>query len=254
MPDAPPDPATDPLPAPVRGDGHLCPICEATEFRPYRRRPLGRCAGCGARERTRTLYALLDRLGVLAPGRSVLHLAPEAALVPRLAQIFGARYTLADIRPEALRAFDPGIERLALDVTDPDPALRARRFDLVIHSHVMEHVRGSWPLAFLRLHALLAPGGWHVFAVPILRDWSSEDLSDLDEAARTQAFGQRDHMRYIGRHDFAADMRAIVELTGAAAFAPAQAWLDPAQMRRIAGARSVFALQKGPRSGCLAEG
>lgn len=234
-------------------NGHLCPICGATAFLPYRGRPLGQCAGCRAKERTRTLYALLDRLGLLAPGRAVLHIAPERALVPLFAPIFGARYTLADIRAEALDGFDPGIERRVLDVTDPDPALLARRFGLVIHSHVMEHVRGSWPLAFLRLHALLEPAGWHVFALPILRDWSREDLCDLSDAARTEAFGQRDHMRYIGRHDFEADMRAIVDLTGSAALRPAQDCLGPETMRQIAGARSVFALQKGPDVALFAE-
>jgi SAM-dependent methyltransferase len=219
-------------------------------LRPYGRRPRGECAKCRSKERTRTIFALLKKLEVLDRRYSVLHIAPEPALAARLSETYGGNYTIADIREDALAKFDGKIERLLLDVTRLSDAVKSRRFDIIIHSHVMEHVRGSWPVAFLRLHALLKPDGWHVFAVPIMRDWSKEDLADMTADERHRRFGQHDHMRYIGRHDFDNDMHTVAELTGATYFRPATAFLSEADMHRIAGDADVYVMRKSStRSG-----
>ena len=202
-----------------------------------------RCVRCRSKPRTRTIFALLDALGALKGARTALHLAPETALVPRLREHLGSGYTLADIREEALSRHE-GIDRLILDATCLSDEAKARRFDLVIHSHVLEHLRASWTVAFLRLHALINPGGWHVFAVPIRREWSSEDLSDIGDEERRRRFGQHDHVRWIGRRDFDIDMAAMADLTGAALFEPAEALLPPEVMRRIGGGPNVYVMQK----------
>lgn len=224
---------------------HHCPICGSTELRPFKRRPFGQCRDCRAKERTRTAYALLRELRVLDEGRAALHIAPEHALAARLAAAFGGGYRIADINADALERFPVKIARTVFDVAVGTAELAPETFDLVLHNHVMEHVRGSWPLAFLRLHALLRPGGWHVFSLPIQREWSAEDLGELTPRERTRRFGQHDHVRYIGRRDFEQSMATIAALTEAAWFRSAADLLSAEKMRAIAGDRDVFVMRKG---------
>lgn len=221
-----------------------CPICGSDKYVRYGSRPFGRCAGCSAKERTRVVFACFEKLDLLRPGLSVLHVAPDRPLVKRFAETFGKGYAVADIRAAALTDIDDAVEKVVFDMTDLSPAMEKRRFDVILHSHVLEHVRASWQLAFLRMHGLLNPGGHHVFAVPILRDWSREDLGDMTTEKRIARFGQHDHMRYIGRRDFDQDMATIAKLAAAEFFRSAPEILSPAEMEALVGDRDVYVMKK----------
>jgi phosphoglycolate phosphatase len=190
------------------------------------------------------MQAMLSALDLMAPGRAILHIAPEKALSRNLQRAHGAGYAACDLRDDALTFVEPGSRLIVSDLVEPNAALLEGRYDVLIHSHVMEHLRGSWQLAFLRLHALLKPGGWHLFAVPLLREWSSEDLGPMSEAERLRRFGQHDHYRWIGRRDFERDMHGIVALTGSEPLRSATEVLGPDVMARIAGDPDVYALRQ----------
>jgi phosphoglycolate phosphatase len=53
----------------------------------------------------------------------------------------------------------------------------------------------------------LAPGGFHVFQLPVVPGRSDEDLSPtLTDADRLRRFGQRDHVRRVGAADLDRDV------------------------------------------------
>lgn len=89
-----------------------------------------------------------------------------------------------------------------MDVTDigyPDES-----FDIIICSHVLEHVPDDIK-AMREFRRVLKKNGWAVLLVPIADiDKTYEDFSITTEAGRLRAFGQSDHVRkygkdYIGR-------------------------------------------------------
>ena len=71
-------------------------------------------------------------------------------------------------------------------------------FDVIYCSHVLEHV-ASDRAAMRELRRVLAPGGWAILQVPIIRETTYEDASITSEAGRLAAFGQHDHVRAYGR-------------------------------------------------------
>lgn len=228
----------------MTGQIERCPICGARELVPYGSRPEGACSGCRAKERTRTMFLMLRKLKAFDKSLTVLHIAPEKALVEKFHACFGSRYTICDIRAEALQTFSDSINKIAVDIVSFGSVLAGKKFDLIIHSHVMEHVRASWPLVFLRLHSLLNPGGLHVFAVPLIREWSKEDLAEMAPEARRKAFGQHDHYRYIGKRDFGIDLQNIVALTKSEPVLGARDILAQSEMTLIAGDPDVYVLKK----------
>lgn len=82
------------------------------------------------------------------------------------------------------------------DITDlpfPDD-----RWDVIVCSHVLEHVNDD-SSALKELRRVLAPGGRVVFIVPRrLGAATDEDPSVTDPKERTRRFGQADHVRIYG--------------------------------------------------------
>lgn len=187
----------------------LCNICGHADMivRPSREIV---CAGCGSHGRTRLMWLMLARHDLLRPGVRCLHIAPEAALAPRLHAILGDGYEPVDIAPERY-PFAPGIRRF--DLVADAPALRSGTYDLVLHSHVMEHVRGNVTAILFHLHRALTPGGRQVCCIPVIRERHyAEDFGPLvpDEAVRR--FGQDDHVRIFGAHDLQATLGMLFAL------------------------------------------
>ena len=61
-------------------------------------------------------------------------------------------------------------------------------FDVIYCSHVLEHV-ASDRAAMRELRRVLAPGGWAILQVPIIRETTYEDASITSETGRLAAFG-----------------------------------------------------------------
>jgi hypothetical protein len=129
-------------------------------------------------------------------------------------------------------------------MTAISPEMEARRFDIILHSHILEHLRGNWALALLRLDSLLKPGGYHIFAIPLLRDWSCEDLADMAASKRKARFGQHDHMRYIGRNDFTSDMLSVEKIADPEFFKSSSELIKPNMMAAMVGDPDVFVMKK----------
>ncbi|WP_262692818.1 class I SAM-dependent methyltransferase [Kordiimonas aestuarii] len=174
----------------------FCPLCGSQEFRDFNGRRAARCSNCGAMERTRLLFGILNREGVLKKGISILHLAPEPGLAKRLRDLAG-RYVPADINIAQYQHFLPEIQQIDLCSFEPE---HLGKFDIIIHNHVLEHVPCELGPVVKNLVSILNTGGKMYFSVPLrmssltTEDWSPE-LSDED---RQRQFGQHDHVRMFG--------------------------------------------------------
>jgi predicted SAM-dependent methyltransferase len=137
------------------------------------------------------LWLYLSReLSILSRSYRVLHVAPERAIRRRLASAPDLTYVTTDLNmPEAtVRAM---LNRLPFE----DAC-----FDVVICSHVLEHVDHDVD-AMSEMHRVLAPTGQALIMVPVNRRLSEtyEDPSITDPDARKRAFGHQGHVRYYGR-------------------------------------------------------
>lgn len=145
------------------------------------------------------MWLLLNNDTDLFDGRAktVLHFAPERCLEPLLRQRLGSGYQTADLEREDVD--------LRLDVTDIP--LPEESFDVIICSHVLEHVPDD-RRAMQELHRILSSNGWALVVVPITRDVTFEDPSIVDPDERLRVFGQRDHVRMYGP-DIADRLRSV---------------------------------------------
>lgn len=154
------------------------------------------CPVCTASDRDR-LYALFIGSSLSwddgQPLR-ILDIAPAPALSNYLRKLPNVVYRSADL--SSYLADD------RVDITDmhiyADDA-----FDLIICSHVLEHVPDD-AKALRELKRVLAPGGVAILMVPILTTITETDedptLDSIEE--RWRRFGQDDHIRMYARDDF----------------------------------------------------
>jgi len=173
-----------------RGDTVRCPLCDSgfDRFKDDWNRPNALCWRCGAQERHRAQWLLLERRPqLLDEARSLLHFSPEWCLRRHLAALPGLRYVTSDL--DRAQEADLSLDVTALEL--PDDA-----FDAVICSHVLEHVRDD-RAALRELRRITAPGGFTLVMVPLALDRAStyEDVSITAPEEREQAFLQHDHVR-----------------------------------------------------------
>ena len=87
-------------------------------------------------------------------------------------------------------------------------------FDLILCSHVLEHVHDD-RLAMRELRRVLKPDGWALLLVPISADVTFEDPSIVRPSDRLRLFGQADHVRRYGP-DYVDRLRHVeLEISGA---------------------------------------
>jgi SAM-dependent methyltransferase len=184
-----------------RGDAVECPCCGGRfgAFAPRGERPGAVCPRCDALERHRVLALWLREHGRLgAEARDLLHIAPEHGLRRALRAVPGVRWTGGDLVPA-----DPGV--VAADVTALPFADAS--FDLVLCSHVLEHVPDD-ARAMRELRRVLRPAGRAPLQQPIdeAAERTREDPRVTSPDERRRAFGQEDHVRVYGR-DFTDRLR-----------------------------------------------
>ncbi len=180
-----------------------CPICKSDEFLAFNGRDNARCKSCQAMERTRLLWLILEKHNLFRPGLRVMHVAPELPIAKRYAELLDDRYFACDVN--AARYASTFTVIRALDLCTDLVKLPSRCFDLIIHSHVLEHLRCNPEDVVREFERILKPGGHHFLSVPVSGEVTREDMSDdLSDAERSMLFGQADHLRVFGRRDLPA--------------------------------------------------
>lgn len=190
----------------MRGNAVHCPICEqgAIAFLPSGTplRAHALCPFCHSLERARALWLVLQQRDALHPGTNVLHVAPERSLGRRLRAMSGVRYTAGDKHEPG---YTYGRDTIDLDITALP--FEDNVFDLVICSHVLEHVQDD-AKAMRELRRVMRPGALGALIVPVDPDRGRtyEDARIIDPQERLRAFGQFDHVRIYGQ-DYAQRLR-----------------------------------------------
>jgi len=216
-----------------------CNVCGSPEFKDVNTRLNALCARCGAYERTRVMKFFIDKLE-LPPTAQVLHLAPERGLYSFLKATF-ADYTTADLDLERYSHI-PEIRRI--DLCEPDAFEAYGRYDLIIHSHVMEHLPCNWSAVMIRIHRLLKPEGTHIFSFPIFGSCYSEYLGPMTDDEAKERFGQFDHVRRFSANDLEAMLGALFHLPRSYDLSEdLDAANIPAEARTGFSGRSVFRLK-----------
>lgn len=227
-----------------------CPICAGGTFVSYNGRAGAQCIDCKSLERTRLLWLVLEHAGVIKSGAKVLHIAPEAALMPALAERLGEGYQPVDIDPALYPGAKPAVKKLDLcaDLAD----IAEGTFDVIIHNHVLEHVACGVEDVLSELTRVLAPGGSQFLSVPFRGKQTREDLSEtLSESDRVREFGQADHMRLFGSDDFPALLsrlwgvdNPVYALDGVLTEAEARTYAIPPETLTRVGGHTIFHQRK----------
>lgn len=167
-----------------------CPACD---------RPLARfhafgahtlcCPLCGSTDRERHLHLAIERGRLAVPeGATILHVAPsERRLSQRLARL--GRLVKGDYEPARY-----GPDTVRVDLMDLAPA---PSFDVVVLSHILEHVPDD-RRALRQVRAKLPPGGQAWIQVPLIYDRTVEGAPGMTPAEREARFGGSDHLRAYG--------------------------------------------------------
>ena len=180
-----------------RGDGVFCPWCRGhfrtfVQYGDYIRPHLNTfCPRCNAFERHRLLWLYFqDKTNLFSAKLRVLHFAPEYMLQKTFKAMPNLSYVSVDLN-SSLAMAHMDITQLAF----PDAS-----FDVVLCSHVLEHVPDDRS-AMAELFRVLRPTGWAIIAAPVDRS-RAETLEDPRVTLpqdRARLFGQHDHVRLYGR-------------------------------------------------------
>ncbi len=151
------------------------------------------CPWCGSHVHHRLMWTVLPNILkniTSSPNKDaprILHFAPEKPSIPRLQKLHNAQYITTDfIRGDIHVKFDMCKMGLA-----------SQSIDLVIASHVLEHVPNDIA-ALNEIFRILRLGGQAVLLVPLLAESSYEYDGVTTDAERLRVYGQRDHVRAYG--------------------------------------------------------
>jgi SAM-dependent methyltransferase len=130
-----------------------------------------------------------EELDAAAKRVRVLHFAAEYCFIRRFRRMPNINHIVADL--------DPPRGGVKMDITDIP--LESESVDLVICSHVLEHVQDD-AKAMRELKRVLRPGGTALIMFPVdySRQTTYEDPSIVTPEARREAFHQSDHVRVYG--------------------------------------------------------
>lgn len=185
-----------------------CNICGSANISPFKNRKVAKCE-CGAMERTRGLFALIEQENLVKPGMKVMHVAPEAGLGRKLKSIVGEKnYFAYDLQPEYYPE-DLKVSKLDLCHLEGMPS---GKFDFIIHSHVLEHIPCEVSYVLWHLQRCLTDKGRHLFCIPVFPGKTFSDFSDLTDLERHNRFGQKDHVRQFGADDMDMNIGRVLKL------------------------------------------
>lgn len=187
----------------------VCPVCGSTEFEDFNGRRAARCVGCQSLERGRYQWLVLKACAGLKPGSVVGHFAPERFLMDHFASLPDVTYLAYDKYPEHYQ-HDRVVVR-QLDLCTDRQTIPSSQFDLIIHSHVLEHLPCAFEPVLADMKRMLKPGGRMLFSVPIDGELTSEGIDPPQNATERELRArQGDHLRVFGKQDFPAIVARIL--------------------------------------------
>jgi SAM-dependent methyltransferase len=192
--------------AAVMTRGFFCPCCQKRVSRWQDWSPTYRntvCPHCSSHPRHRLMALYFKHFAPSLKNSSVLHFAAERFIRLQIVEV-AKEYITADLRPEG-RAYElnrqgflPNEIEVQADIMDlpfPDG-----RFDLVVCSHVLEHVHDD-AKALREIYRVLKPEGWALLQTPLDKGRIvTLERPDIDTPAlRLEYYKQEDHVRLYGR-------------------------------------------------------
>jgi SAM-dependent methyltransferase len=189
-------------------DGYKCNMCGHTsdefiqwpdvfdfdkyEFEMYNKYT-ATCPICGTFDRERAYKYFIEHEVNIDKNNRLLHIAPERNLKQWLKPQVGT-YIAGDL-------FPADSETHRVDITDI--AFDDEYFDIILCSHVLEHVPDDIT-AMKEFYRVLKPGGWGILQVPLVLDLSEtfEDFTVVTPEERLKVFGQDDHVRVYAKVDY----------------------------------------------------
>lgn len=187
-----------------------CNICGGTDFEDYRSRENVKCSSCGSMERMRVMLLALESINAFKPKLEILHIAPDVSVARKLKAVHGSGYLAADFNP---KLFPQDLEVTKIDLTKDVFSLPSRKYDLIIHSHVLEHLPCEITPVLFHLHRALKRTGIQVICVPFDEGKTSADFNIMSGREREERFGQRDHMRRFGVDDLNLNLGMVFQLS-----------------------------------------
>ncbi|KFN01172.1 glycosyltransferase [Bacillus clarus] len=187
-----------------------CPYCNRTfdnfspwpahyDFPKYKfemwNKDTGICPICNSMDRERLYRTYIEtETNLLSENHKILHIAPEARLREWLNQFTNLSYVCGDLIPK---------DQLMEEVDVTNIVYENEAFDVIICSHVLEHVPED-EKAMKELYRVLKPGGWGIIQVPIVMHINSiiEGPSIVTPQMRKLVFGQEDHVRIYNQAGF----------------------------------------------------
>nr|WP_145959117.1 class I SAM-dependent methyltransferase [Rhizobium sp. ACO-34A] len=186
----------------------VCNLCGSDHWRDMNGRIGVLCQKCGSLERTRAIKLVLDKVWQFSGDERILHIAPEKGLYDFFRTTAVKGYEPVDYDPESYA----GLELDKFDLVADAPRLPYDCYDLIIHSHVLEHVRCNIAHVFFHLTRALKPNGLHIFCLPLMEGYYEEDLGPLSEGEALRRFGQSDHVRRFGIEDLDRHLGLILKI------------------------------------------
>lgn len=187
-----------------KGNNVICVICNS-EFKEFRefgivKRKNAQCLKCHSLERHRLIWKYInERTDLLTSTNKLrlLHFAPEKPFYDVFSKHQNIEYYPCDLMAELCSRYVKG-KVLKADITDIP--FENDFFDVIICSHVLEHIPDD-ALAMSELYRVLKKKAWSILQVPIdyNRAKTYEDFSITEPEKREKAFGQSDHVRWYGR-------------------------------------------------------
>lgn len=168
----------------------VCPACGyAGPFMDKGARRDAKCPACGALERTRLQFVVLEQVlsGFDAAAKDILHIAPEPILRRHLRDRFGGYLSADLVRADVDVRLD--IQRLPF---------ASGSFDCVFASHVLEYPpddRG----AIAEVRRVLRPGGLALLPVPLMGE-RTVDLAERDPVTRVMHEPGLDYFERLEAH------------------------------------------------------
>ena len=153
-----------------------------------------RCPNCGSKQRMRLLHLFFElRTDIYRRPIRLLDISPNKGIARLLRSHDNIDHVCGALHPERFSEFG-AVKVDATKIGFPD-----MDFDVVICSHVLEHIREDRK-AMEEIFRVLRPGGFAILQVPLALDLEEtlEDPSMVDEEERFEAYGQKDHLRMYG--------------------------------------------------------